>query len=264
MKKRTYLILVTVLVIIIVGYGQTKEPEFSFGKFSELTLTTSTNKNEFMPMEPIGVTLAVKNETNNTIIGHHGLQFRFNYFEIYVEDEKGDTRKIQNTSSIRSKTLIQDRKFESGQKIETSEVFYNLNDAFSEPGNYLVYFVFNDKTHENKVKSNLVAVNIIEPTGKNAEAYAYLKQTCTRNSFVFAGGQEPKFYTNFSSKFVGTVYSDFTDLLSVKTFIALKQYDKAESVLEKMTPSREFLFINEVDELKAKVRDLKATVPKVQ
>jgi hypothetical protein len=264
MKKYTYLTLVMILAVIIVSLGQSKKSDQLFGKFSDLTLTASTNKNEFLPMEPIGVLLVLSNEKSTTIVGHSLLKFQHNYFEIYVQNEKGETKQIQNTSSLHTRSSIPDRHIEPNQKIETSEVFYNLNDAFSEPGSYLVYFVFNDKNHENKVKSNLVAVNIIEPTGKNAEACAYLKQTCTRNSFVFAGGQEPKFYTSFSSKFAGTVYGDFTDLLSVKTFIALKQYDKAESVLQKMTPSQDFLFINEIEELKTKVRQLEKTVPKVQ
>jgi hypothetical protein len=264
MRKYTYLIMVVVLAVILVAFGQNKSPEASDRKFSDLTLTAMTIKNEFLPMEPIGVLLTLDNETPDTIEGRFSLKLYYSYFEIHVQNVKGEIKEIKNAKSIRSKRFIPEMKLKPGEKYEESDVFYNLHDVFSEPGDYSIYIIIKDTLHEQEVKSNLVQIKILEPNGVDADAYDFLKKCCSKDSFVFEGGKDDKFFTTFSSKFAGTVYSDFSDLITVKRYIIAKQYDKAEALLQKMTPSQDFLFINEIEELKTKVRQLEKTVPKVQ
>ena len=98
--------------------------------------------------------------------------FLFRYFEIQVQNEKGEVKKIRNAKSLRGKRLIPVKNLKSGAKVEASDVLYNLHDVFSEPGNYTIYIIFKDTMHEDEVKSNLMHIEILEPTGTDADAAA--------------------------------------------------------------------------------------------
>lgn len=227
------------------------------GKFSDLTFTISTDKAEFLPMEPVRLSLTVSNNTTSVIKGHSTMQFRFKYVGIAVKNESGQTKQIPQLSALVSRISAPNMiPIQQNQQFQVSEVFYNLHDSYSELGNYTIQATLFDAQHKDFVLSNPVTIKIVKPDGINAEAYNFLKKF-QGVGLLLSGGMEFDVYTELSNKFPNTLYSDYSDYIIAKRYLFEKDYSKAEPILRHLSQSQTFIFKSEVEQKLARIEELR-------
>lgn len=262
MKQKIFLLLVfaglSIFFTIDSILGQQRIDEVSTVSFSNLTLRLALAKQDFLPFEPIPLTLMLSNETSVPVIGHSEIGFDDNYIKLLVTNESGEAIKVSDLSPIRCKCgKPRDVQVLPGQKFQKSGFFYNFPKTFLTPGAYQLQAVFQDANKQREIKSEPVTIRITEPTGAEFDAYNFLKNKMEKNGFLFSGMGSEEIYNDLATRFIGTLYSDYGAFIISGKYIAAGDYEKAESLLRRAAQRENFAFkegvikgLNRVNELR--------------
>jgi hypothetical protein len=163
------------------------------GTFDQLTLTVESDREEVLPLEPLPVTLTLANETTTSIRCVYMLDPRFGDmwfevaqagqpFEVFFSSDWG-----MSTGATRPKTV------EPGFRQSASGYLYCVDRSpgrelttwsfFPVPGTYLLKAVLPDRTDQWQVESNTLRVQVVEPTGLDAEAYRFMRELPAERSY---------------------------------------------------------------------------------
>lgn len=161
--------------------------EQELGDFGQLTLEVACGRRKVLPMEPIPITITLGNETGKPIRGHSVIDPGVGYLEIYVAKAGEAFERFQSTNwpawaMERPRPSV----LESGYRRSISTYLYYAHPAnlekehhgrylFESPGTYRIKAVLKDIDGENTIESNILAIRVKEPRGKDAAAYKFLK-----------------------------------------------------------------------------------------
>lgn len=264
MKQKIFLLLVfaglSIFFTMAAISGQQRIHEVSTGSFSNLILRVALAKQDFLPFEPIPLTLSLSNETSVPVIGHSQLRFDRNHIKLLVTNENGETKEVSDLSPIRCKCeKSKDTQILPGQRFQERGVFYNFPKAFLTAGTYQLQAVFQDAKQQNEIKSEPVTIRITEPTGAEVEAYNFLKDKMEKNGFLFSGMAREEIFDDLATRFNGTLYSDYGAFIISGKYLAAGDYEKAESLLRRAAQRENFAFKEGVIKAFNRVKELRAT-----
>lgn len=244
-------LIVIILLLNLFAYSWQIKNGKSINISNTLTLNVITSKSDFLPFEPIPMTISLENNTPKSIIGNPTIKFERNYIEVLVTNETGEKREISQLSAELCKCeLAKDKLIESGQKYTSQEVLFNFHQAFSEIGKYQIQFFLKNEKKEIYIKSKLIPINVIEPVGDNLIAYNAIKDDITQNSFFFNGFGDEEKYDYLSNSFPTTFYGSYSCY-----FVGLRYYYEGDYVKANQYLNRAFeshLTVFEADIIKLK------------
>ena len=250
MKKKilsvlTISVLLILLVVGPVSYGVEQEPGVPhMTDFSKLTLKISSTKEEFAQLEPIPMIFSLRNETARPIVGHATLELSDRFIKLFIVDENGESHEIQNLSPITANTAAAPRPISPGENLESKQLLaFYLDQSFPRPGTYRIQAKLYDASWTNEIKSNLLTIRVLRPSGLTLKALKVIK-SMGASSYFFSGvgfsskAQERAALEDFAAKFGGTVYGDYAIFSLAELYFYDKKYEQASKhfrVLEKKT-----------------------------
>lgn len=151
--------------------------------FTKLTLEVSAPQEEYLKMEPIPVIFKVSNKTEKQILGHWSTIFSNSYIEMSII-HNGTVKQIKprNIPQVRS---LAGTSFALPTIIKPGEIHrmkqllnFGLDELFPEAGAYQISFTLYNTppNYQEKIFSNTLNINVVEPTGRNLEALKFIKE----------------------------------------------------------------------------------------
>src|SRR5207245_10787060 len=114
------------------------------------------------------------------------------FVELFTISQTGEPVKIQNLSPIAGLVIVRPGIIRSGESHQTKELLtLDLDKVFPQPGTYQIQAVLRNGKGKQQVKSNLLTIHVLEPTGLDIQAFDYLKNS-TKTSYFFSGLEHDK------------------------------------------------------------------------
>lgn len=161
--------------------------------FERLTLQIATEEPAPLPMEPIPITISVFNSTENPILGYPVIRPNAGFLKIFVASEAERFKQFKTADwpfvlvpSPKKRTPL-----EPGYRNEVSGFLYFASPAaphrfdpnalmeqhlLPSPGIYRVKATLKDRYSNQTIESNVITIEVQEPTGENSLAYDFLKE----------------------------------------------------------------------------------------
>lgn len=153
--------------------------------FEELTLEIATSAREVLPIEPMPITITLSNDTERPIRGHKQIDPGTGFLKIYVARANKPFEQFHSSdrptlTGIRGSDLLK-----PGFRISFSGYLFYAHPAnldkekwgqyfFESPGIYRIKAMFEDMD-ETRIESNVLTVEVKQPTGEDAAAYEFVK-----------------------------------------------------------------------------------------
>lgn len=261
MNKRIILV-VTISTMILAGAfmsaikaQQNGEPEV--GSFSELTLEISAKKNRFVRLEPVPVTFTLSNQTEKEIRGHAALSLNSKYLDLYMQYNGDEMQKIEYPSKEHRYFGVTSRRIKPRERFRHQHLIsLGLDKLFPEAGVYRLQVEFQDDNLKEKIKSNIIEISIVEPTGVDLEAYNYLSTQVDASDF-FEGvtRPSPEKVSEFVARFGDSSYAPYA-IYQLGQFHFIKgDYPEATRLLGKLAGRPDFVFSDRVLDYLNKSKD---------
>jgi len=242
-------VLLVLLVVSTVLYGLAQEPSVPHSmNFSKLTLKIRSTKEDFVELEPIPIVFNLRNETDQTIVGHSALELSNNFVKLFMIDDKGEIHEIQNLSPITANTAVAPREISPGENLESKQALaFYLDQSFPRPGNYRIQAKLYDASWTNEIKSNVLTIRVHAPDGQTLQALKYIKNLGA-SSYFFSGvgfaskEQERAALEDFIANFGETVYGDYATFSLGELYFYDKKYKKAGKRFSLLERKADFVF----------------------
>ncbi|MGI9108237.1 MAG: tetratricopeptide repeat protein [Pyrinomonadaceae bacterium] len=240
------------LSVIIAQQNATPE----MGSFTELTLELSSTKNRFVRLEPIPVTFTLSNQTEKEIRGHASLSLSSLYLDLYIQHNSGEMQKIDGLTKESRYFGVTSSNIRQGERFRRRHLLsLNLDNLFPETGVYRLQVVFQDDSLKEMIKSNIIDINIVEPTGVDLEAFNYLSQVDTSDFFEGVTNSSPEKAVEFVARFGDSSYGPYA-IYQLGQFHFLKgDYPEAMRLLGKLAGQSDFVFSDQVLDYLNKSKD---------
>jgi tetratricopeptide (TPR) repeat protein len=209
--------------------------------FEDLTLQISLPKQNFVKLEPIPIAIEIVNNKTYPITGHFYTDFSAGFTKLLVGTDQENLIEVSHNLSLRTASVKGDNKLINPKERQrnTQVLALKLEKIFPTMGKYYLRLQMEDFTGKQKVVSNILQIEIAEPSGDNLAAFAYMKQH-TRVDFFFTPlnsvNKLQYFVENFSSSVYGT-HATFT-LANIK--LATGEYEEATKHLEFLLEDKSF------------------------
>lgn len=207
---------------------------------TDLTLTISTGKQTFLPLEPIPLALSVKNNTAQPITAYIDLTFSGRHMKIFAQGPNTEETEIAQLSGLAGGSAGSGtRSFMPGDERKATELLaFNIERYFSVPGNYRIVAELCDND-SNCTRSQPLSFMMTEPQGQDLQAYNFIKASPQAGSFLIGGGDVPRLQ-QFVARFQTTAYNDYVwEMIGDRDFL-FKRYQAAILSYEKITPQYAF------------------------
>jgi hypothetical protein len=260
-KHSILFIFVTLLVCVLglIVLGQQRTNVTSTESFSKLSLRLAPSKQEFLPFEPIPLTIILKNDSSDYVTGHSQIGFKEKYLKLLVRNESGQEKELTSLSPVSCKCdKPRNKQISPGQSFQTNEIFFNLHNAFPMPGSYQIQAVFRDANWVNETKSKPITIKIIEPVGVDLEASNFLEKQMKGHSFVFAGLGREQVYNDLTMRFPGTLYADYATYFLGSKYLTKGEYERADPLLRQALQRKDLVFREEAIKQLKKVDQLRS------
>lgn len=250
MKKKLFFILTMGILFIllipgIIFHGSAQEPSVPHrSDFSKLTLKISSTKEDFVQLEPIPIIFNLRNDTTQPIVGHAALELPNKFVKLFIIEDDGEPREIQNLSPITAHTIAAPREISPGESLQSKQVLaFYLDKSFPHPGSYRIQAKLYDPGWTNEIMSNFLTIRVVRPDGSSLKALEAI-QSLGASSYFFSGvgfsskEQERAALEDFAAKFSGTVYGDYAIFSLGELYFYDKKYEQASKhfrILEKKT-----------------------------
>ncbi|MDQ3798461.1 MAG: tetratricopeptide repeat protein [Acidobacteriota bacterium] len=233
--------------------AQTEQAAAAADDFSMLSFSIETTKNQFLWAEPIPLILNFENGTGKYIKGQIDLSFSSARVKVFVEKPDKTVTEIKPLSLSKGGILGElEQPASPSVKYQRKEILhYDLEKFFSSPGEYKIRAELCSQICQDlpvsKISSNFITINIVKPEGIDYEAYRALKS----HPDIFSRYQKDKVedykksLIEFISKYGRTPYADYVAFDLARIYLFFKEYDKAQSCLERI--SSNFVLMDEVN-----------------
>ena len=222
--------------------------------FSNLTFEiATTNKKEFVKLEPIPITLTLSNKTTQTILGHRALGFSANLVRVFVVQE-GREQEVPQLSPFAKEMFIKPVEMKPGESYHAKELFtLNLDSLFPKPGEYQIQAILLFPNSKLTVKSNTVAIHIREPEGIDRQAFDFIQANSRSSDFLsgryLSGHQKAQsLLERFVMNYGESVYGDYATFLLGELYFVQEEYEKASELFLKVANKPDFAFSDKVSD----------------
>ena len=230
--------------------------------FSNLTLEiATTNKKEFVKLEPMPITLTLSNKTTQTILGHGTLGFSANLVKLFVARGDGKGQEIQQLSPFPEEVFIKPIEMKPGDGFHTKELLsLNLDNIFPQPGEYQIYAVLFDPNSKREVKSNKLTVQILQPEGIDRQAFEFI-QTNSRSANLLSGRylsgnqRAQNALEMFVQIFDKSVYGDYASFLLGELYFTQEEYNRAAEQFNKVANKADFVLADRAQKYLVEARE---------
>lgn len=204
--------------------------------FSDLSFEISTPKDKVLPLEPITLKMELANRKMYQIVGHFSVELSNGFTRVLVGKEGESLSEVKrNLSPVLAHVIKRNQLISPTENYETTEVItLGLDQIFPTPGDYKIQLQMSDTTGQQYVYSNVLKIKVLEPTGKDLEAYNYLKQDSHAGSF-FSGiylNRNREQFEYFVKEFSSSPYSGYIEVDLAMDKIAKQQYQEGIEQLE--------------------------------
>lgn len=266
MNKNYFVALyVVALLSLFIGLQKvvaTQDPQ-QLEAITNLTLEVNTTKTEFLRLEPLPLIISLSNQTEQPITGHTSLMFSENRIKVFIGSIGNELREVQELSSRTEFVKVSTKTFEPGEKYQSNQLLtLNLDKLFPTTGTYQIQTSLKASKGSDEIKSNILTVEITEPSAIDAQAMEFLKNSGKASDFFSGRGvvgrsnAEGKL-KEFVDKFSGTAYGDYAVLLLGEVYFAKQDYKNAFVQLDKLKEKKNFalaekvsLYLKEIKEKK--------------
>jgi hypothetical protein len=253
-------VLFVLIVVSILLYAVRRPNAAQTSAFSRLTLKMASTKEDFVELEPIPIILNLRNDTNQTILGHSALNFSNNFVKLFIVQENGQTQEIQNLTPVTANTAASPKKIEPGENLEEKQVLaFHLDKTFPVPGDYRIQAVLYDPEWTREVKSNVLTIRIFQPEGLDLEALKYIKSLAASSYFFsgvgFASTEKARsVLEEFNARFGETVYGDYANFLLGEHYFYDKKYKRASTHFSLLADKTSFVFADKAKKYLEKIK----------
>lgn len=264
MKQLLTASLLTVLLLVgntSQGLTQQRFVSSQSEGFAALTLEIALPKEEFFQLEPIPITLNLKNDTDHPIMGHAALDFDLHHVRLSVTPADGQKTQLKDLTMLRSLVSVPRHQIKPGQSYQSKQLItIGLNRSFPQPGTYQLQAVFTDVDGAEKVESNVLTIRILEPTGLNTQALNFINSNADPAYFFNGYGlslrdNSLEVLQEFVSRFEQSAYGDYATFLLGETLFSMKDYGRALPHLTKLAENSNFIFADKVTEYLNKTQE---------
>jgi hypothetical protein len=181
----TFLITASLLILSGAASGgpRTAEP----GGFEQLTLRIEVEGPSPLPLEPITLRMKLVNETNNVIMARFLLPPEAGNVEVYTRQQDGSFERFRSSDwgmvsylDVETKTLepgaARQHKFRLYFAASAERPKRPARYLLPRPGKYEIKAVLQEFGSDGRIESNVLEVNVAEPTGREKEAYEFLQR----------------------------------------------------------------------------------------
>ena len=246
-----HLLLVAALLILAVHSPGRSAP--SQGKFMDFTLTLATPQVRYVELQPIPLVITLKNETNETLMGHTVLDFSSGYLQVYVDRGAGP-QKIEELSVVQALVRTTSREFKPGEEVTTTESLnLKLDKIFSKHGTYKLQARLTSSDGKETISSKPIKVEIVQPEGMDAQALEFIRAN-DEPGYFFAGPlamekpEKLQVLENFVAIFGETAYGNDASFRLGQVHAAKHEYQKARKLFEKLSKKSDYAFAGEATE----------------
>lgn len=258
MKSATGLLAVVFLVTALYVAVQTPSTA-QRSDFAKLSLRISSTKGLLAELEPIPIILNLRNESNEKAVGHSALELSDNFVKLFIIEEGGAAREIQDLSPITANTVAAPREIGPGESVEAKQALaFHLDKTFPRPGNYRIQAVLYDAKWSNKIQSNILPIHIVEPEGQDFEALNYIRSIGAASYFFSGVGfsdehQQREALEDFTARFGDTLYGDYVVFLLGERYFYNNENARAKLYLDRLAGKPDFIFANKVADYRKKL-----------
>jgi hypothetical protein len=234
----------TVLIVVVTVSAQTDSTN---GQFSELTLTTQIVKERFVELEPIPLTLLLRNNTPKPIAGHTALGPQ-GYLDVIVYTSHGKAIKAE-LSRVRSYTVISPRTIMPQESHRSRQLLrLDLDKVFPKPGRYEIEAVLHDIDWKEEIKAQPITISIEPPpTDDDRAALDYIRLHGGGDVF-FNGRNTPArslpdtLLRAWLDKFGETRYGVYVHFALGEWYFSREDYESAMREFDRSANDEEFIF----------------------
>ena len=174
-------IFVGLLLTLWLGSGGVvfAEPSEQTAPYSQLTVTLDLPKKHVLPLEPIVLTVTVRNATARSIMGWYCLHPHCSdHFQLYVSKAGHAKKKMERLAWDTSDVLLgRPSLIPPGDRHQERWVLdVNLEEYFPSPGHYQLQAVMYNRGGEESVESSPVDIHVEEPVGIDKLAFEYVRE----------------------------------------------------------------------------------------
>lgn len=213
-------------------------------RFETLTLTIGVPDQGFLPLEPVPIKLQLLNGTDRDVMGHTAIDLTAGRIRLVIQPEGAPAYEVDDLSTFKALVLFkQPTIIKPGQKAEIKELLdFNLDKMFPRPGRYTVQAVLSGVDPREQVTSNVVSLQLREPSGVEQAAHAFIHGSGAA-SYIFTGVVDDRLQVQLEElvlTFGDTVYADYGNLVLGTWNAGKGDYRTARHYLSRVTKKRDF------------------------
>lgn len=234
--------------------------------FANLTLQISTTKQKFVEGEPIAFNLKLKNETNESIIGHTAFDLTSHLTYLRIRRPDGSEIIENHFSSVFKLIGLRTRTIAPGEKYEKKEFLaYKLDEMFPQIGKYEIQAILINANGIDKARSNTISIEITPARGIDLAALNFIKASPAYKIYLGKGGtddaQAVRDYEIFAENFADSVYADYAAYGLGLFYLTTRDYKKAEKYFRKLKDKENFHYRERAKQYLEDVLELEVSAP---
>ncbi|GEM_PF-6286806 len=264
-KTYTFCLTVTALFLIQPGftkayYSQQTDPiSIMQGRFSELTLRITSTKPDFVQLEPIPITVSLRNQTDKPILGHNALDFASRHIVVHIRNGHNEEKKVDELSVMKVLIQVDDNPIFPGEGYTTAQLLeLDLGRAFEQHGTYHLKVTVGNGNWTETVESDYITVNISAPQGIDRNAAEFMKKSQYAAEFLcaaelFSNTKYRQEFEEFESKFSESVYGKYAMFRLASYYFYKGEHSKARERFDKLAKKPNFIYAEKVKDYLAKI-----------
>ena len=246
---RTFKYLLLLAGVFIVALYSSGRSASNSGQFQDFTLTLATPKASYLELQPIPIVITLKNETNEPLVGHGGLEFGTGLLRLFI-DSGGGPQEV-SVSPFTMNVVALPREFKPGEEVQKLDrLSFKLNKAFPQPGTYRMHVQLLSNDGKESVSSKPIEVEIVEPDGLDAHALKFIREN-SDPAYFYTGiravkkAEQLQVLENFVAIYGESTYAEEAEFALGEVQFAKRDYEKARKFFEKLSKKSDYAFAKE-------------------
>lgn len=250
MRTFKYFLLVSALFVVAL-YSSGRSASNS-GEFKDFTLTLATPKASYLELQPIPIVITLKNETNEPLLGHGGLEFGSGLLRLFIDNGGGPQEAA--VSPFTMHVVAPPREFKPGEEVQKLDrLSFKLNKAFPQPGTYRLHVQLLSNDGKESVSSKPIEVEIVAPDGLDAHALKFIREHSDPGYFytgirAVKKTEQLQVLENFVAIYGESTYADEAIFALGEVQFAKRDYQKARKFFEKLSKKSDYVFAKEASQ----------------
>lgn len=231
--------------------------------FTDIKYEISAPAQRALLLQPIPLVIRQKNITDEKVLGYKTVGF--NSMPIYLHIKKNGSDQnlvLGEFSQIFQFIAYSNIEILPNTVTETKDwIWLGLNKFFPEAGTYEIKAVIFNKDYTSSVESNIVTIEIQQPTGVDRNVYNLIKNSGFQD-YLFSGDEFDKkknVLETIISAFPNNSYTKGATFVLGERYIIRKQYAQALIHLSRLENDADFVFVDKVRSYLSEIRRLPQT-----